>query len=120
MTDYELTAAQLSDFRNDIGDTGTPPAFETADLHRLYTRTEGDYDAAVLLAYDQLIGTTWRFNNYTQNNTKEDKQQVFTNLMRARDNWQARIDRAGSRSTMKISRYISTPKRRKDAPYDGT
>jgi hypothetical protein len=117
MTDYTLTAAQLNDFRNDIGDTGTPPAFEDDDLHRLFTRTEGDYDNAVLLAYDQLIGTAWRFNNYTQNNTQEQKKQVFDNLIAARANWQKRIDRASSRATVKMSRYISTPKRKKDNPY---
>jgi hypothetical protein len=116
MTDYELTAAQLSDLRGDIGDTGSTQAFTDAELNRLYTRTEGDYDNAVLLAYDQLIGTAWRFNNYTQNNTQEQKKQVFDNLIAARANWQKRIDRASSRATVKMSRYISTPKRKKDSP----
>ena len=88
----DLTAVQLNDLRNDLGDTGVTPAFPDAELQRLYLRTSEGYTATVILGLDQLIMNTAKFADYTQNDTEEKKSQVFTNLLKVRAIWQKRLD----------------------------
>lgn len=95
-----LTAEQLSDFRADIGDTGSSPAFSDAELQRLYVR-EGTYTKAVLLAFDQLIANAAKFTDYTQNDTQEKKSQVFENLRKTRAVWAEKVAEETAEGTQK-------------------
>ena len=84
----ELTDDQLTDFRADIGDTGTPSAFSDDELQRLYTRAEESYNLAVLMAFRQLLGNTWKFTTYRQNQSSENKSDVFKHLQEMVKHWQ--------------------------------
>lgn len=94
-----LTSDQLSDFRADIADEGTPPAFSDTELERLFERADSDYDRAVYLAFRQLRNNAVKLTNYTAGMTTEQRRQVFENLQavvsdyerEASGNQQARI-----------------------------
>lgn len=100
----ELTVEQLDDFRADIGDTGNARAFTDAELQRLYKRA-GTYNKAVLMAFNQLISSTAKFTDYTQNDTQEKKSQVFDHLMDTRKIWAALVE--GESSTGGKKRQVA-------------
>lgn len=76
-----LTAIQLSDFRADIGDTGSSPAFTDDELQRLYTRADDDEALARVYAIRQLIAHAAKFSDYTVGQTSERKSQIFDHLV---------------------------------------
>lgn len=90
MTD--LTIAQLERARRRIGDGNTPPTFSDAELQDNWSDAGEDWNAFILLCYDDLIGNSWKFNDYTQNQTQERKQQIFDNLMKTRKLWQDKVN----------------------------
>lgn len=108
-----LTPEEIIDFREDIGDTNTPPAFSDPKIQRLYERT-GDYHRAVLMAFDQLISSSTVFNDYTQNASQEKKQQIFENLRKARADWAANYVQQGNQ--VRLVGMRSVPPRLKDSP----
>lgn len=118
MTD--LTATQLEDFRTDIADTGTPPAFTDAELQRLYARAGEIYNRAILLSIDQLIVSAAKFADYTQNQSAEKKSQVIAHLLKVRDIWQMRSDSdtASAQTTTRIV-PLKVTRRSKEFPDDG-
>jgi hypothetical protein len=85
MTD--LTAAQLEDFRDDIGDVGTTPAFTDYELQRLYHRAEDNYYGAVIMAIRQLRANAAKFVDYTANQSEEKRSQVFAQLGKLLDDY---------------------------------
>lgn len=83
----ELTVDQLTDLRADLGDVKTPPAFEDAELQRLYVRSGENYTHTVILGFDQLLTQAALFTDYTQNETQEKKSQIFDHLIKLRAMW---------------------------------
>lgn len=113
-----LTSDQLTDFRADIGDNNVPPAFNDPELQRLYVRAGNSYNKAVLLAFDQLIASATKFNDYTQNASTEKKQQIFENLRKARADWKANYVQQANQ--VRIVGMRSVPPRTKEQPYTET
>ncbi|MBZ0293571.1 MAG: hypothetical protein K8L99_13470 [Anaerolineae bacterium] len=113
-----LTDEQIEDFRDDIGDNGEPPAFSNTKLQRLFTRAGENYNQAVLKAIDQLLGNSWTFNDYTQNESQEKKQQIFENLRKLRAIWQAKVDEDAQASSSQIilTGMRTIPGRKKSRP----
>jgi hypothetical protein len=76
-----LSDTQLSDFRADIGDQSDTPAFTDDEIQRLFERT-GGYNAAIVLAYEQLLANAVKFVNYTAGRTRVQKEQIYQHLER--------------------------------------
>jgi len=74
---YTLT---IQDLRQDLGDSGDPPAFSDPELTALLAREGGDYRRALLRGLWQLLTQAARLNAYTTGQHREDKQQVFDHL----------------------------------------
>lgn len=110
-----LSAEQLADFRADIGDQGSPPAFTDDELQRLFTR-EGEYNKAVLRAYKQLLGSAAKFANYTAGQHSEQKKQIFDNLKDLVALWEADTD---NKEQVRIVGVRTVPSQVKDFPYTG-
>jgi len=85
-----LSAAQLTDFQADIGIGSDAAVFTDAELNRLYARASSEYDLAVAMAFEQLMSTAAKFNDYTAGYTAEKKSQVFAQLEKMADRWAAK------------------------------
>jgi hypothetical protein len=114
MATYELDADELTDIRTDIGDANTPPVFSDDELQRLYTRKEGSYEATVVLAYDQLIGSAAKLFDYTQGQSSESRSQIIKQLKTVRDLWAAR--ERSSRPKISIANIRRIPPKYKRTP----
>lgn len=101
---YTLTDTQISRFRRKIGDS--VEAFSPDLLNDLYDEAEGNLDKAILLAYEELLSNAILFTDYTQNETSEKRSQIFTNLMKLRDLWAEKVDKA-TRATKQV-RIVGT------------
>lgn len=75
-----LSVTQITDFRADIGDQTSPYAFTDDELDRLYTRADGSYNGAIILALEQLLANAVKFYNYTAGFTKAEQSDVFDHL----------------------------------------
>lgn len=117
-----LTAEQLARFRRKIADQGTPPAFPDDELQDLYTEAEEDFDLAVLHAFEELIASTVKFNDYTANQSEEKKSQTFDHLVKVRAIWKAKVDEtaaaAKASNQVRIVGLSHVPPRHKDKPGD--
>ncbi len=87
-----LSDDQITDLRADLGIQSAGAVFTDAELDRLYTRADGDYDLAVVYAIDQLLMDAAKFNDYTAGSSSEKKSQVFAQLKDVRTLW---AERAG-------------------------
>jgi hypothetical protein len=75
---------------------GSSPAIEVEyisiftddELHRNYTRAEGDYDIAVVTTLRQLWASKALFELFTVGQTDESKQAQFDNIGRLLDRWE--------------------------------
>jgi hypothetical protein len=75
-----LTTDQLSDLQADLGITDDESVFADAELNRLFTRAEEDYDLTVIYALRQMWRNAAKFTKYTQNASSEERQQIFDHL----------------------------------------
>lgn len=91
MTD--LTTTQLARARRAIGDVNTPPVFEDTELQDNWDAEGEDWNKFILHCYEDLLGSSWKFNDYTQNQTQERKQQIRKNLENSAEYWQKKVDR---------------------------
>lgn len=106
-----LDADQLLDFRGDVGDDGT--VFTDAELQRFYTRANGNYNKAVVLALQQILMNAAKLHNYSLAQSSESRAQVFDHLKILLAMWQE-----NARSTQQI-RFVGSrvvPTRVKDEP----
>lgn len=116
-----LTPEEIRRFRRKIGDQGTSVngeicyAFPEPELQDLYTESGENFNLAVLEAYDELIAQAWRFSDYTQNQSIEKKQQIFSNLLKARESWY--LSHVKSNNQIRIVGVRTIPVRRIDRPY---
>ena len=108
-----LTGIEILDFRGDIGDTGSTPAFSAAEIQRLYERNSSDYNRTMLMAIEQLIGNAWRFHNYEQGSSRDQRQQIFENLRKLRAIWKEKVD---SGTQVRIVGMRTIPPRKKETP----
>ena len=95
-----LSNNQLKDMRGDIGITETPAVFGDEELNRLYERANNNFEAAVVLALEQILASAVKFHNYTANATKEDEGQIFENLKEVWEMKKARLK--GTKSQFKL------------------
>lgn len=110
-----LTVTELERFRRKVGDTGESKAFSDPELQDIYQEAGGDFNRAVLLAYEELIGNAWKFSDYTQNESQERKSQIFANLMKTRDMWQSKLSKGKQVAFVGMR---SIPPRQKDVPVE--
>jgi DNA replication protein DnaD len=75
-----LTSSQLVDLQADLGITDDESVFTDVELNRLYTRADSDYATTVAYSFRQLWANAAKFANYTQNQSSEQKRQIFENL----------------------------------------
>ncbi len=115
----ELNADQLTDLRADIGDTGAAQAFTDDELQRLYTRAGENYNKAVLLAFRQLLGNSWKFTTYKQNQSSENKSDVFKHLKQMAAYWGAIVlaDESADKPQLKIVGRRAIPPQKKSKPH---
>ena len=85
-----LTSDQLGDLQADLGLGDDQSIFSDAELHRLYTRADADYDLTVVYAIDQLMMDAAKFNDYRAGSSSESKSQVFEHLKAMRALWGSR------------------------------
>lgn len=114
----DLTAAQLEDFRADIGDVGDTPAFTDYELNRLYQRAEESYYGAVIMAIRQLRANAAKFADYTANQSEEKRSQVFTQLGKLLDDYvkALAVENADSGRQVKIAGMMAIPPRKRWTP----
>lgn len=82
-----LSSDQLADIQADLGISDDGAVFTTAELNRLFTRADGEYDLAVVYAIDQLLMDASKFNDYKAGSSSESKSQVFQQLTKMREMW---------------------------------
>lgn len=107
----DLSADQLTDFRADIGDDGT--VFSDAELNRLYTRAESDYNLAIVLAFRQLMTNAAKLHDYTLAQSSERQSQVFDHLKTMLTYWEGV---AQTKQQVKMVGMRSVPPRLKSEP----
>lgn len=83
-----LSAQELADLRQDIGDTGSPPAFSDAQLQRNYERAEGDYNRTVVTTLRQLLASSARLHAYSMGQSSESLDQVYQHVQDLLALWQ--------------------------------
>lgn len=74
------TSAALLRLRNDLGDSGRPPAFSDAELAVLLDAAGGDLLAARVAGLWQLLTQAAKLANYTVGQGREDRAVVFDHL----------------------------------------
>lgn len=84
-----LSATQLTDIQADLGIGSDASVFTDAELNRLFARADSDYNLAVLYAIRQILTNAARFHDYTRGDDADKKQQVFANLEKIYDRWEA-------------------------------
>lgn len=110
----ELSSSQIEDFRADIGDENN--AFAIEELQRLYTRANGNYDAAVVLAIEQLLAGSAKFNDYTEGQSKEEISQIFEHLQSL---LAVKLERlSGTKSKLRFVRLKGGTYRKAEKPYN--
>ena len=107
----ELSAAQLLDIRADLGDDGT--VFTDAELHRLYTRANSDYNTSVAMGVRQLLINASKMHDYSIAHSSESKGQIFKNLQDMLKYWD---EKAETRQQVKMVGMSPVPPRIKDTP----
>ena len=94
------TSDQLTDLRNDIGDTGTPPAFSDVEIQRFWYRVRAaddeptQHDATLALMARALMTSGAKLRDYSTGNTSERTSQIFDHLKDIYTMFKAALDRA--------------------------
>jgi hypothetical protein len=95
-----LSAEQILDLEGDldilIGEEDSDN-FTTAEVNRLFTRSNGDYDATAAYIIRQLLAQTFRLTKYTQGKSSEDKTVITENLRKALAYWEQKAGIYGGR-----------------------
>ena len=74
--------------------------------------------------YEDLLANTWKFNDYTQNQSQEKKQQIHANLLKLADYWKKKVDdetalASTSRGQVRIMGIRRIPEEIADDPDGG-
>jgi hypothetical protein len=80
-----MTTDELDDFRADLGDQNTPPAFSDDEIQRLYVRSDDSFAKTKLLAINQLLMNASKLYNYVSGHTRQEQQVIFDNLLKMRE-----------------------------------
>lgn len=108
-----LTAQQIQDVRDDIGDSTN--TFTDDEIQRLSTRTGGNHTHTCYLAVRQLTMNATKLANYTIGKTRQERRQVFENLKAMLDMWKAELD-ADASNAKKVVMARSSPSRKPPKP----
>lgn len=85
----DLSAAQLADFQGDIGIGSDEAVFTDAELNRLYTRADSDYNKAVVLAIRQMLASAVKLNDYRIAQSSESRSQIYKQLKDMLTYWES-------------------------------
>ena len=114
-----ITAAEIATLRRKIGDNGNPPAFQVYELDENWVEAGEDMNTAVLICLEDLASNSFKFTDYTQNETQEKRAQIFKHLV---DDlipyWSKKV--AADNTAAYIPRIVGTkvqPPRRMEKPY---
>ena len=92
-----LTSDQLSDMQADLGISNDESVFTDAELNRLFTRADSDYETTVAYAYRQLWANALKFTKYTQGRSSEDRTAIRDALKDAMSYWEQKAGIAGGK-----------------------
>jgi len=108
-----LTATEIERIRRKIGDNGVPQeggepkyTFQDSEIQDEYDAAGGDFNKTILALYEDLLGSAWRFHDYTQNQSDEKKQQIFKNLEAAAKWWRQKVADDTAIATRAVPRII--------------
>ena len=129
MTD-PMSKTLIERLRRKIGDVGPlqnppqDPAFSDPELQDNWNEAGGNWNKSVLSCYEDLLANTWKFNDYTQNQSQEKKQQIHANLLKLADYWKKKVDdetalASTSRGQVRIMGIRRIPEEIADDPDGG-
>jgi hypothetical protein len=120
------TPDQIADFREDIGDIGTPPVFDEDAVQRIYDRARAVYtdtntaEAHMrVLGIQQLLADSAKRVSYKQNQSTENLSDVFKHLKQLLDIWRGIRDDAAAAVSGGGAAFMTLrkkPTRKKDVP----
>lgn len=88
---YTMNIQLKERFRRKIADKNKL-GFSDPELDDLYDETSGNFDKAVLLAWEELAANATRFADYVQNETQVKKSQIFDHIVnKLIPMWQAKV-----------------------------
>lgn len=106
-----LTATLRADLQADLGIGSDGAVFTNAELDRLYTRAEDNYNLAVYFGYRQLLAQANKFHNYTEGMTRVERVQMRENIADSMEFWKAE-----ARVQVRMVGLNPIPPRDKDEP----
>jgi hypothetical protein len=121
-----MMALDYDDFRADIGDANE--AFGDEEIDKLETRATNRwgadvaYEGARVLALQQLLASSAKFNDYTSNESSEKKSQIFKNLQELLKVYKADLDdkqdeiAAAAGAKARFGGTVKKPSRLKEYP----
>ncbi len=111
-----LTPAEITSIRRKIGDTASPSAFSDDEINATYDE-QGTSTLTVVALFDELLVSAARLTDYTQNASSEKRSQVFSQLEKLRDKYQALANKEAKDSKRQVViAKTSKPRREKDTP----
>lgn len=115
-----ITDVELVRLRRKIGRQGR--GFSDPQLDDIWVEAGGNLTRALLICFEELMLDAARFNDYTQNETQEKKQQVFENLKKSVGYLKDKLDGevAAATTSARTARILGTrvvPPRRVERPY---
>lgn len=110
---YSMELPLLERFRRKIADQQSL-GFSDPELQDIYDEAGGNFNKAVLLAWEELASNASRFADYVQNETQVKKNQIFKNIIKdIIPLWQGKITKGNQ---VRIVGTSLVPTRRRDRP----
>ena len=111
-----LTAAQLIDFQADLAIGSAQSVFTDAELERLFTRADSDYNLAVYYGWRQILSGAAAWVDYTVAQTRVSRSQAFDHLLKMVAFWSEESRVAGNQ--VRIMGAVPVPTKHKPRPGD--
>lgn len=108
-----LTTTELVSLRRKVGDpAGT--VWDADELNAIYTEAGGNFNEAIAICYEELMGNAAKFTDYTQNESSEKRSQIFSNLARLANYYRGLSVSSGNQ--VRVVGLKQRPPRRKQKP----
>jgi hypothetical protein len=113
-----LTAQQLADMQADLAIGSDQSVFTDAELERLFTRANDDYNLAVYYGWRQILGGSAKWVDYQVAQTRVSKGQAFDHIKAMVAFWGDESRNAANQ--VRIMGAVPVPTQHKPRPADGT
>lgn len=108
-----LTATELASLRRKVGDQAET-TWTDSELNAIYTEAAGNFNEAIAICYEELMGNAAKFADYTQNESSEKKSQIFNNLAKLAGYYRGLSVSSGNQ--VRVVGLKQRPPRRKQNP----